>query len=205
MGQYYFPSILKKNWKTAKNPVECSLYSHRFDSGLKLMEHSYAGVGFVGAVCYLLATTYYNYPFVWVGDYADHQITKFYPESKIDEWGCEQGGVDIYKSASDVCETQKNKDLTTSLTACGVTGKQYAYAINFTKREFVKIPKFKKGEYRIHPLPLLCASGNGRGCGDYRFEDERVGSWAYDCIGVTNSKKAIAGLKEVDGFFKLDW
>ena len=203
MGQYYHPSVLKKNWKTAKNPVECSLYSHKFNNGLKLMEHSYAGNGFVGAMCHLLATTYKGYPFVWVGDYADNQITKCYPKGKQDENGNE--GAYIYGFASDVCETKRIGDLTTSLIASGATGKQYAYAINFTKKEFVKIPKFNKKEWRIHPLPLLCADGNGRGGGDYGFDDERVGSWAYDRIGVTNSKKETEGMIEVDWYFQPDF
>lgn len=203
MGQYYHPSILKKNWKTAKNPVECSLYSHRFGSGLKLMEHSYAGNGFVGAMCYLLAKTYKGYPFVWVGDYADRQITNAYPEGKPDKNG--ECGAYIYGFGSDVCDTEKNKELTNSLIANGATRKQYTYAINYTKGEFVKIPKFNKEEWRIHPLPLLCCDGCGRGLGDYGIDDDRIGSWAYDCIGVTNSKKETEGLKEINGVFKPDW
>lgn len=213
MGQYYRPTILRKNWKTSKNPVECSLSPYDFDNGAKLMEHSYAGNNYVGAICHLLATTYYGYPFVWVGDYADHKLTTAYPESKKDEWGWEQGGVYIYGSASTMAKADNMKGLSTNLHAVGATEKQYAYAINFTKKEYVKIPKYKKGECRVHPLPLLTCDGNGRGGGDYRLctetydysEDKRIGSWAYDKIGVTNSKSEIEGMTEIDGYFEIDF
>lgn len=192
MGQYYNPLILKKNWKIANHPVACSLYSWDFDSGLKLMEHSYAGVGFVSAVCHLLATTYKGFPFAWVGDYADEKT-------------CRGKQVNLYGEASELCEKKNIKTLVQNLLANGDTEKQYAYAINYTKNQYCKIPKFNKKEWRVHPLPLLCADGNGRGSGDYTLEDSRVGSWAYDRIGVTNSKKETEGMTEISGFFKLDY
>lgn len=199
MGQYYKPCILKKNWKAAKHPVVCSLGSWDFNTGLKLMEHSYAGVGFVSAVCHLLATTYKGFPFAWVGDYADSKFTTAYPEKDGGK------GVDLYSEAREVSEKKHIKELVTNMIATKITEKQYAYAINYTKKQYVKIPKFNKKEWRVHPLPLLCADGCGRGSGDYNLEDDRIGTWAYDCIGVTNSKKDIEGMTEIDGFFKLDY
>lgn len=39
--------------------------------------------------------------------------------------------------------------------------------------------------FRIHPLPLLTAEGNGRGGGDYHGAHETlVGSWARDVISI---------------------
>ena len=211
MGQYYRPCILKKNWKTAKNPVECSLSPYDFCNGAKLMEHSYAGNGYVGAVCHLLACMYNGHPFVWCGDYADNQITKAYPKGKKDEDGNE--GVWLYGVASDLCKEDNIQLLVKNLLANDDHKKQYAYAVNYTKREYVKIPKFNKKEWRVHPLPLLCCDGNGRGLGDYHLHtetydyetDKRIGSWAYDRIGVTNSPKVIEGFKEIDGYFEIDF
>ena len=38
----------------------------------------------------------------------------------------------------------------------------------------------------IHPLPLLTCAGNGRGGGDFRSEDSRVGTWFKDRIYTSN-------------------
>ena len=65
MGQYYKPCILGGNKKT----VKAWMYSHEYDNGLKLMEHSYIGNSFVSAFESLIK----NKPqrVVWAGDYAD--------------------------------------------------------------------------------------------------------------------------------------
>jgi len=64
MGQYYMPiSIDKKQF----------VYSHEYDNGLKLMEHSWIGNGFVGIVEDLIAEggAWNGDRIVWAGDYAD--------------------------------------------------------------------------------------------------------------------------------------
>lgn len=65
MGQYYKPIVLDADGKILK-----SMYSHEFDNGLKLMEHSWMKNGFVGAFETLLIM---DGPVrvVWAGDYAD--------------------------------------------------------------------------------------------------------------------------------------
>jgi len=214
MGQYYNPSILKKNWKTAKNPVVASLKCYDFnDNGAKLMEHSYVGNSFVHSVEFLLANAFKGYPFVWVGDYADHVKTK-------------TGEHDIYSDAGSFIyrdyygdDNRKSKQyeaLRATIPAMPkwVEGKKwnpyetipyYRYLVNYTKKQFCIMPKYSEKEWRINPLPLLTCSGNGRGGGDFHdYDDERVGMWAYDRIGLTNSKKEIAGFEEVDGHFVED-
>jgi hypothetical protein len=64
MGQYFQPCILAENKKKVIN----WMYSHNYDNGLKLMEHSYLGNDFVSAFETLIA----NKPqrVVWAGDYA---------------------------------------------------------------------------------------------------------------------------------------
>ena len=181
MGQYYKPSILKKNWKLAKNPVKKAADSWQFGCGLKLMEHSYCGNAFVNAVALDLAMYHYGYPFVWCGDYADEV------ENLV-------GTHDIYSCAEEA--TEKFQE-------CSERN-PFKYLVNLTKKEYCRIPKWDGKEYYVHPLPLLTCSGNGRGGGDYGINDERVGSWAFDRIGVTNDEADIKGLKEISGFFEMD-
>ena len=207
MGQYYNPSILKKNWKTAKNSVMASLKCYDFDNGAKLMEHSYVGNWFVMAMCFLLhLEKYFGSPFVWSGDYADHVQTN-------------SGKHDIYDDASHFIyedydsETNNNKSCKYTkllneipsydeLKKMGFDG---GYIVNLTKKVYVEVPKKKlNDEYIVHPLPLLTADGNSRGGGDYRLDDERVGSWKFDRIGFALNITPYKDFKKVDGFFELD-
>ena len=48
MGQYYMPTLISEDGTVR------TLYSHAYDNGLKLMEHSYIGNNFVNAVLTLL-------------------------------------------------------------------------------------------------------------------------------------------------------
>ena len=57
----------------------------------------------------------------------------------------------------------------------------YTYIVNHTKKVYVK----KNDD--LHPLPLLTAEGNGRGCGDYDGPNvDMVGTWARDVISMEN-------------------
>jgi hypothetical protein len=48
MGQYYKPIILGNTPKEGEHEtVKAWMYSHEYDNGLKLMEHSYQGNNFV--------------------------------------------------------------------------------------------------------------------------------------------------------------
>ena len=61
MGQYYKPICLDNELQ------EQWVYSHDYDNGLKLMEHSYIGNSFVGIVERLLSVgnLWYMKPLVW--------------------------------------------------------------------------------------------------------------------------------------------
>lgn len=158
MGQYYKPVNLEnKQW----------LLSHDYNTGLKLMEHSWIGNNFVQLVENLLIPNgaWYKARIVWAGDYAD-------PEFE-DLEGYE---ITLYS----LCE-DKNKINPTEFKL----SKQYCYIVNHTKKQFVdknKVPD--KDGWKIHPLPLLTCEGNGRGGGDYRGESELIGSWARDSISI---------------------
>jgi hypothetical protein len=194
MGQYYRSCFLKKGWKKEKNILDFSVESWSFNCGAKLMEHSFCGNPFVGFTCYMLANIYYGYPFVWCGDYADAVKTEAHPD-----------GIELYYEAEKIVDGKKYKDFVVQFSHLYPNDEipQYSYAVNLTKKEYVKIQKYNKREWRIHPLPLLCCNSNQRGGGDYYGTDvEYVGRWAYDEIGVTNSKKKLVGLTEITPHFK---
>lgn len=197
MGQYYMPTLI------AKDGTISTLYSHDYDNGLKLMEHSYIGNTFVSAVC----TQIWKKPtkLAWIGDYSDDPWEGPYTERISQEdfnelyrnvWGDERERFYIYPKPYGYL-TLKNR--------C-------QYLINHTTKEYVDLESYieknkwhKRSEYRrrrdgrviakpyeydvcIHPLPLLTACGNGRGGGDYYdcFSDyEKVGSWAFCEIELT--------------------
>lgn len=164
MGQYYKPVILAKD----KKSVVKFMYSHDYDSGLKLMEHSWQGNTFVSIFEALLI----NNPqrVIWAGDYADKDKNR---------------KTNVYDRCTDnkqVNPTAKSKT-------------QHRYLVNHSQKTFVdkwKTPKSPDAwGWKIHPLPLLTCDGNGRGGGDFRGENYLVGAWARDVISVESSKYAI--------------
>lgn len=216
MGQYYRGVVLGKTTKKAKRIIikqAYCCYAHK--NGAKLMEHSYVSNWYVKAYEQALGGKFYGYPFVWVGDYADEMFnTDVYTKANefIDnvtkrnakKKGFYPVGVHFEKLYKDgdiekVDENYFVEKVITNENAIKV--ETYKYIINFDKKEAVAIPKFKKDEWTIHPLPLLCASGNGRGCGDYSGINEKmVGAWAYDRIGLDNELPD--GIKLIEIEFK---
>jgi len=176
MGQYFKPIILGEQTEEGHETVKGWLYSHDYDNGLKLMEHSYQGNNFVSIFEKQLTRKggYYKSRVVWAGDYADNE-----PNRKIFEDGKEED-VNLYSLCSD-----ENK----IFLAHKSNTDTYPYIVNHTKKLFVdknKVPEIKnwKGA-KIHPLPLLTCEGNGRGGGDFSGnEKDIVGSWARNVISV---------------------
>ena len=217
MGQYYRPCVLKKNWKTANNPVLASLLCYDFDNGAKLMEHSYIGNWLVRSMEYLLANQFKGMPFVWVGDYADsvqtrtgeHDLyhdanTTIYKDYDGDGDGKKEAYVKLrasipvmYQGKEWASPNSKEDEFNPYMNY-----PYYRYLVNYTKKQYCIMPKYSKKEWRINPLPLLTCSGNGRGGGDYHKGDARVGSWAFDRIGITNSKNEIKGFTLIDSHFE---
>ena len=178
---------MRKNYKlaTKSNPCLASLSPYAFRNGEKLMEHSYIGNKYVGAVMNLISddSSFYGYPFAWVGDYADFV-----------------NSINLYDCASDVQDKTYNE-----YEDCVTTPREFKYLVNLTKKQYIELPTPNPNKLQVHPLPLLTAVGNGRGCGDYGMDDKRVGSWAFDRIGCTNSEDKLIGLKRVEIEFELDW
>ena len=185
MGQYYQATILKKDYKSEKQPVEAWISSFDYGgNGMKLMEHSYRGNAYVTAFESLIDDKkgkYAGYPVVWAGDYAD--VEKGYEKENLNIYG--------------LADNTKPLVIKDKMLA-------HRYIINLDKMEFVdmrKLPKADTSHYEdkngkvhtvnwyIHPLPLLTCEGNGRGGGDYEGSSmELVGTWARDRVVVSNDK-----------------
>lgn len=206
MGQYYRGAILDKESIKGQITIAKALCCYAHHNGAKLMEHSYVGNTYVGAYVKLLANQYYGYPFVWVGDYADdkfntnvyrlaYQYIDDFIKSNAEEQGFVKDNNSYGKFMKYDCgdrillEVKNEDDFAERYSYEEVGGNQldYKYILNLDKKEYVKIPEYNENEWTIHPLPLLCADGNGRGGGDYNGTNmNKVGIWAYDKIGVSN-------------------
>lgn len=154
------------------------VYSHDFNNGFKLMEHSYIGNSFVNVVCNYIVDNAVK--LWWCGDYAkaedfenEKEFKRIYDYAWKDEEDKEEG----------TTIPEPNTDFDWS--------KQW-YFVNETKKEFVKMPVVKNEEYdwTYNCVSLLTAAGNGRGGGDYWREDMQsvVGCWAGDVVYLTLKK-----------------
>ena len=177
MGQYFKPIILGEKPKDGEHEtVKAWMYSHSYDNGLKLMEHSYQGNNFVSTFEKELTRrgNHYKSRVVWAGDYAEEE-----PGLKIIEEGKEHDA-NLYSLCNDENEIKPKVAKTDD----------YPFIVNHTKKQFVdknKVPEIQDWEgVKIHPLPLLTSEGNGQGGGDFRGEDENeiIGSWARDVISI---------------------
>lgn len=162
MGQYFKPILLAENKKSVKS----WMYSHEYDNGLKLMEHSYIGNSFVSAFESLIKGNPQRV--VWGGDYADE---------------CKGRKTNLYSRCKDSEKANPTERVSVTETR---------YVVNHSKKEFVdkfSVPEIAtwKGT-KIHPLPLLTCEGNGRGGGDFRGKNKFVGTWARDVISVESKK-----------------
>lgn len=180
MGQYYKPAILDES-----NEVLGWVYSHNYDSGLKLMEHSWLKNKFVQSFESLISPTgkLYKSRVVWAGDYADE----------------EQDGTNIYARCGSVNELNPKGEPA-----------YYRYIVNHTKKQYVDKETVPSNDgWVIHPLPLLTCEGNGRGGGDYRVneevEEQLIGSWARDVISVENSLENFSEYQEINFNLQEKW
>ena len=172
MGQYFHGVILnshKKNYPN-KEKVAAWVSPYDFDNGAKLMEHSYINNNYVGAFETLINKEngiYAGLPIIWAGDYADAEPYTLNGKRH-----------DIYSLAYEYATKLVN-----------IEPKHYRYLINEDKKQFIDTNKIKADNYgyKIHPLPLLCADGNGRGGGDYYGRNmKRVGSWKRNVVVVSD-------------------
>jgi hypothetical protein len=163
MGQYYNPAILGDNKRT----VKAWIYSHDYDNGLNLMEHSWLLNRFVGAFESLIMQKPQRV--VWAGDYADE---------------CKGLKSNVYGRCAD--KTKVNPVDTV------IKREIFPYLVNHSKNQFIDKRKCVDVDgWIIHPLPLMTCEGNGRGGGDYHINHEAkkgnvelIGTWARDVISL---------------------
>lgn len=172
MGQYYKPAFVDEMGVN----VDAWAYSHDYDNGLKLMEHSYLNNRLVNRIEHELYGV--TKRVVWAGDYAD----PIGPDGPL------------YNRCED--------DTKLPLINCE-RDEKYRYLINWDKKEYVdldKVPEDSDG-WKIHPLPLLTCEGNGRGGGDYRGSNTHVGRWSRDHISIECNALHLATLAEIQPDF----
>ena len=197
MGQYYKGIILKSHWRDDSDPIRAALSPMDFDNGMKLTEHSYIGNNFVNAmICLIhkLDQDHTGVPVVWEGDYADTII-----HSDMTLYDCASDWIDRDKhSVISLIYEGGNIDLLMDLP-------EMTFAINHTKKEIVKFPKYDPSKLTIHPLPILLADGNGMGGGDYYGKNKSLaGTWKFDLISVTDDSAMVKSLVD-QGYKMIKW
>ena len=197
MGQYYTP-ILRKPLAN-KHYKNSTFYSHEYDNGLKLMEHSYFENRFVNAVCNALIDN--PQKVIWLGDYTENGMDLRLTKKQISF---------LHSVATDkrfrIEPTARNQKFDWN---------EQWYLINDTKRTYIDMKQyFEKAPHAfrnwndgekwvIHPLPLLTASSNGMGGGDYNGElgSDAVGTWCNDAL-YSGKEKPVADYSEVCYYFQ---
>lgn len=175
MGQYYYPTIIRRD-----GTVDQYL-AYDYDNGLKLMEHSYIGNNFVDGI---LNTLYHNPgKLAWLGDYTEM-------DDKFEDDLIFKAALGLFSSEDDF-----RKRYSRTYDESTLVGR---VILNHSKKEYIVISQYvelvKDGENDdkliINPVPLLTASSNGRGGGDYSgMNEEFCGHWCGDIIEVINESE----------------
>lgn len=190
MGQYFMPMVIDEVGNIT------TLYSHDFENGLKLMEHSWIGNSFVNAVASLIVKKPCRV--AWIGDYSDD----FFGKDAYEKAMPQEDFMKYYEAA---WGEERSHQLVPSKLPEGwervITKNSEGYLVNHTKKIVLDIKKYigrnecAFGDWMgwcVNPLPLLTACGNGRGGGDYNYRAkvglEHVGTWAFDVIELTDTK-----------------
>lgn len=214
MGQYYYPIILT----AAGGRLVGSFYSHDYDNGLKLTEHSYYGNEFVEAVISKAMSEYKPVTIVWLGDYADlsddilpldaHRCTNpaankgkigrdyvrmFLKAERARDWTVRRIKPDD-SGVKECLQYARRCVVYNTVTRQKIVLSKYGENVVARRLENGALPHFA-ADFILHPLPLLTCLGNGKGGGDYRGTCmEWVGAWAFHVLAFLPE-----GLPEPDG------
>ena len=178
MGQYY---------KTLF--IDDRQYMYPIDygwAGLKLMEHSWVGGSYRNGVIAHLMTKKDGCRLAHLGDYSDGDLKDKSGSVQIDD-----DIITSYLSLYDMCWTSGIDDRFRMPRISDKEIKEFewcktVWVVNEDQHEYIRCDfKTPENEWRICPLLILLAVGNGSGGGDYHgINMDRVGSWAFDKIKV---------------------
>lgn len=176
MGQYYRPVL--------NDGEKITIYNRDVDGDYtmaKLTGHSWWEVPLMNAISEKLYQT--KCRLIWCGDYAENDEVEMTGLTIKDIWDCD--GEEI--SSSDF--------LIDNLFLCNHETKEY---INLA---IYKQQSIDSDGWVLHPLSLLTAIGNERGCGDYYgINKDKVGIWAWNLISL--EPEPPVGYKEFEIIFK---
>lgn len=179
MGQYFYPVV-----KTRKGFV--GFYSHNYDNGLKLMEHSWIGNNFTEGVVSFIKEQDEPVPVAWVGDYSDSEsLNKEGPYFLASVFGNDEKKRQMVQRMWDAAWRDgrfDDNELPDSSLAPSY------YLLNWDKMEYVYVPACNPEEWQVHPLPVLTCSNPGSG-GNYRprnnIDEMYFCSWCGDHISYS--------------------
>ena len=188
MGQYYETLF-----------IDDRQYMYPIDygwAGLKLMEHSWVGGSYRNGVIAHLITKKDGCRLAHLGDYSNSELEERKGSIEIDET------LVSYQSLYDMCWTSGIEDRFRMPRISDTEIKEFewmktAWIADEDQHEYIRCDFDAKGQWKICPLLILLATGNGSGGGDYHgINMDRVGSWAFHRIKVYD--------KEPDWMYNLE-
>ena len=187
MGQYYMPLLIGKDKAISR------FYSHHYDNGLKLMEHSWIGNRFVNAVLGQIVDKPMRV--AWVGDYSDSVEKADFGDGFVKG---KRSFMYYYRKA---WSEKNNAPLVDGAEPFPLsTDHASFFLVNATKNSYIDMQHYVDANsvfygddtapWCVNPLPLLTCIGNGQGGGDYfeKLGAEDVGTWAFDEIYITETQ-----------------
>lgn len=172
MGQYYKTAFMHEDGQMEV------MHPHNYQNGLKLMEHSYVGNGYVNSVIQHLkeiSETEGGCRVAHVGDYSKDII-----EEMINKKKCARKMYNACWGRNDWRYiVRPNAQITEDV-----------FIVNDDRKEYIRaIQTCDEGKWWIASFMLLIAMGNGLGGGDYHGRCAGlVGRWACDRIRVAKAE-----------------
>jgi hypothetical protein len=168
MGQYFKPTCIEKFEAVS---------SHDFGQPSKLTETAWLENKYIHAVEKLLAPKgrWHKTHFCWAGDYTEAKL--FLPDHVPEK---DEKGYDI--------NIYNYEGMTNIKPESGDYGRRGKFLVNHTKHSYINLKKETACDgdgWIIHPLPILTATSNGQGGGDYHgCHMNIVGCWMGDVISI---------------------
>lgn len=187
MGQYYNATRISNNEKTVYN-LQVNRKRKTWN-GLKITEHSWWYNDFMVA----FSATLVNSPayVAWVGDY-----TEITDETIKNKWNDEAIGNFVRDMFVEEEKFVFEKGVKISPYRNKNPLNKYKYLVNHTKKVYIDLKEYCANSLHdgwcLHPLSLLTATSNDKGCGDFHncpsnIGYAHVGTWCFDLIEISNN------------------